>query len=129
MMGSLRSTHPTGWYAFAPFPPAGKRLFAQPMRIERNTRRAIECAREFVEQLKKASLFARRESGQRAGPGFLRWPGELRKQFLACSRQLQAVPAPVVRADRPHHQAIVFELLEHHSGGRAIEAQEVRDRN
>src|SRR5215471_5680242 len=120
-----------GWRTFACSPRSNDarprdtsdRLLVSPVRIKRNARRAVECARELVEQLKKERLFARGESGQRAR---LRFPcrfGELRKQSLAGFCQAQAVPAAVAGADGSHHQTILFQLLKHHSGRRAIETQ------
>jgi hypothetical protein len=78
---------------------AGESLFANPVRIKRDTCRIVKCARKFVEQRKKECLFTRCEGRQHAGVGFARRLGEFGKQFLAGPCQLQAMPPAVVNAD------------------------------
>ena len=101
----------------------------RPMRIKRDARGIVERAHELIEQLEEKFLLAWRESRQHTCLCFPCRFSELRKQFFARFGELETMPSAVVGIYGAHDQPILFQLLEHHSGGGAIETQEIGNRN
>src|SRR5215468_12543900 len=97
--------------------------------VERHAGGVVEPVDQLLEQCEKLRTLGRREGRQHARLGAL---GGLRKTLqhaFARARERQVGAAAVARADGTADEAGLLELLDHHAGGRAIEAEQARDRD
>src|SRR5687767_15002586 len=101
----------------------------RPAGFERYARRAIELGDELVEQAQELGSFRPGERRQnlvlRATRGF----GETREHALARLGERKRSPPFVLSANSAPDQAFVLELVEHHARGRAIETQQLCQRD
>src|SRR5262249_55046583 len=100
----------------------------RPAIVQRHPGLVVELADELVEQPEELGALGRREGGEHARLGALRWRREALEHALAGAGQREAGAAAVARADRAADQPGLLELPDHHAGGGAVEAEQARDR-